>query len=284
MPVDDDFRVFLSYSHKDRRIAGEIKRHLEGYGLFVFLAHDDIAPSIIWQDEILKQLIDCHVFVPLLSTNFKDSKWTDQEAGIAYGHEKEIIPVCLDETSPYGFMGKYQGFNCNSDAPRTSKIIMDTILSKPIGGLLKYKMIGAYLDSHSWEGAATRAEVLYDNMPYDEKQINAIIYGIITNEEIYTSFDGRRTVSSIIEKHGEIEDRVLLNYFETLKESGWDGDIFVETWGEPLESLIMDYIVSKKPDYDRELVHTLMEHEKSDTEYMSNDEALYRVMRDHGIM
>ena len=38
--------VFISYSSKDKVLAGKIKRTLEGYGLSVFLAHDDIPLSL----------------------------------------------------------------------------------------------------------------------------------------------------------------------------------------------------------------------------------------------
>lgn len=284
MSNDEEFRVFMSYSHNDRHIAGEIKKQLEAFGISVFLAHEDIAPSVIWQEEIIEQLKKCHVFLPLLSTNFRESKWTDQEAGIAYGHNKEIIPICLDKTTPYGFMSKYQGFICTSNASRTSKVILDTILSKPIGSILKQKMIEKYLESYSFLDAASSSQILYDNMPYDEKQINTIIYGILTNGQIYGSFDGRRTVTTIINRHREIADPVLLNYFETLRSSDWNNHIFIEVWGNSLEDLIIDYIISKIPEYDVALVFNLMHKEMENAEEMNNYEALYRVMKNHGIL
>ena len=39
---DPTIRVFLSYSHKDKELAGEIKKRLEEHGLEAFLAHEDI--------------------------------------------------------------------------------------------------------------------------------------------------------------------------------------------------------------------------------------------------
>lgn len=70
----DDLKVFISYSHKDRRLAKHIKNCLVSYGVDVFLAHDDIEPSAEWVREIKARLLDCHVFLPLLTDAFPTLK------------------------------------------------------------------------------------------------------------------------------------------------------------------------------------------------------------------
>jgi hypothetical protein len=40
---------------------------------------------------------------------FKESNWTDQEVGVAVGRGVLVIPI-RKELDPYGFIGKYQGF------------------------------------------------------------------------------------------------------------------------------------------------------------------------------
>jgi len=47
----------------------------------------------------------CAVLMP----GFKESNWTDQEVGFAVGRGVLIIPI-RKELDPYGFIGKYQGF------------------------------------------------------------------------------------------------------------------------------------------------------------------------------
>ena len=47
----------------------------------------------------------CAVLMP----GFKESNWTDQEIGVAIGRGILVIPV-RRELDPYGFIGKYQGF------------------------------------------------------------------------------------------------------------------------------------------------------------------------------
>ncbi len=69
--VDSTLRIFLSYSHIDRHLAGNIKTALENIWLSVFLAHEDIKPSLEWQETIYRELKECDIFIPIISENFK---------------------------------------------------------------------------------------------------------------------------------------------------------------------------------------------------------------------
>ncbi len=104
----NSLRIFFSYSIDDKKIVGMLKKQLEFMGFEVFLAHDDIEPSAEWQDEIIKNLKSCDVFIPLLTKSFRESKFTDQETGIAVATDKFIISLQVD-FPPYGFIGKKQG-------------------------------------------------------------------------------------------------------------------------------------------------------------------------------
>ena len=44
----------------------------------------------------------------ILTPGFNESKWTDQEVGVAVGRGSLIIPI-RKGMNPYGFIGKYQG-------------------------------------------------------------------------------------------------------------------------------------------------------------------------------
>ena len=103
-------RAFISYSTEDKAAAGAVKRALSTYGIDCFLAHDDIQVSEEWRERILEELAACQVFVALLSQAFKRSEWALQEVGaVARRSEVAIVPLCLDETIPFGFIAKIQG-------------------------------------------------------------------------------------------------------------------------------------------------------------------------------
>jgi hypothetical protein len=48
--------------------------------------------------------------VALVTPKFVESKWADQEVGIAIGRGSLVIPV-MREAVPHGFIGKFQGVN-----------------------------------------------------------------------------------------------------------------------------------------------------------------------------
>ena len=90
-----ELEVFLSYSHKDKEKAALVKNLLQILGLEAFMAHEDIKPTAEWENFITQKLKQCSVFVPILTKNFHESGWTDQESGAAIIRDMEIIPVSL---------------------------------------------------------------------------------------------------------------------------------------------------------------------------------------------
>jgi len=106
--------VFLSYSTRDKRLAGEIKRGLVDCDLDVFMAHEDLTPSALWVEEILRNINNCDAFVPILAEHFRGSMWTDQESGQALAKGKLIIPLMFSD-SPHGFLGRFQAKKVDVD-------------------------------------------------------------------------------------------------------------------------------------------------------------------------
>ncbi|AXV37305.1 MAG: hypothetical protein CIT01_03370 [Methanobacterium sp. BRmetb2] len=106
----EKIKVFISYSNKEKLVAAEVKEILERLGINSFMAHNDIEISEEWKKRILNELKEADIFIPILSNNFKDSKWCSQEAGIACFRDILLIPLTLDKSiNPYGFMDHRQG-------------------------------------------------------------------------------------------------------------------------------------------------------------------------------
>ncbi|MBI2611813.1 toll/interleukin-1 receptor domain-containing protein [Candidatus Gottesmanbacteria bacterium] len=105
----DRINCFLSFSSKQEKLAGRIDVFLHSYcGYDTFLAHDHIQGGTIWEEEICKAIEVCDLFIPLLSSAFRESEFTDQEIGMAVCLKKRIIPVKFESINPYGFINKYQ--------------------------------------------------------------------------------------------------------------------------------------------------------------------------------
>ena len=102
------FRLFLCHLSTFKVKTAQLQKTLEEYGVSSFVAHEDIEPTTEWQDEIEKALFSMDALAAILTPEFNDSKWTDQEVGIAVGRGSLIIPI-RKGMDPYGFIGKYQG-------------------------------------------------------------------------------------------------------------------------------------------------------------------------------
>jgi len=104
-------KAFLSYSDKDKHLAGRYKRHLEKYyGFQVYVAHDDNTPSLDWGPEIKDSIELTDIFITLVSKNSKNSCFVNQEIGIAICLGVPVFPIKIDKTNPFGFIYKIHGF------------------------------------------------------------------------------------------------------------------------------------------------------------------------------
>ena len=114
---EGSIRVFISHVARYKTLAMEIKEGLADFAVASFVAHEDIEPTAEWQTEIERALFSMDLLVALLTEDFSESEWTDQEVGIAIGRDVPIVSVSLG-VDPYGFIGKYQairGISKNRD-------------------------------------------------------------------------------------------------------------------------------------------------------------------------
>lgn len=208
-------RIFFSYSNKDRKIVGELKNHLKVIGFEIFLAHEDINPSLEWPDEIIKNLKECDIFIPYLTENFKESEWTDQETGVAISEGK--FPIALQVNfPPYGFIKNIQGLKFNPDNIEDMAIeIVKTITNSKKFGNLKEFFIEQFVNSKSFITAEKRARILYLYNDFSNEQVEFICKKSIENNQIYGSFGAKRFLREFLLRYKEIIDQ---NDYETLGE------------------------------------------------------------------
>ncbi len=102
------FRLFLSHISKHKVEASQVQRMMLKYAVSVFVAHEDIEPTKEWQNEIELALSSMDAMAAFLTEGFGESKWCDQEVGVAIGRKVLVVPIRLG-IDPYGFIGKYQG-------------------------------------------------------------------------------------------------------------------------------------------------------------------------------
>jgi hypothetical protein len=101
------FRLFISHISKDKLIATRLKDALAQYDIAGFVAHEDIHPTLPWQDEIERALQTMDALIAVHTPGFSGSIWTQQEIGYALGRGTKVISFKMGE-DPTGFIGKHQ--------------------------------------------------------------------------------------------------------------------------------------------------------------------------------
>jgi nucleoside 2-deoxyribosyltransferase len=178
-------KVFLSYSHRNRSLAETVERSLEEYGIEAFLAHNDIDVAKEWADEILEQLHQCDVFIPIITAEFRRSDWTDQEVGCAVAHGKVIIPLTGDK-QPHGFLSRYQALKRRREFRQSAHAIAEAISRRPeLSSRLLDGLIRLFGEATNPVEAAERMERLISLDGYSRQQLVDICRHVIDNDSIH---------------------------------------------------------------------------------------------------
>lgn len=202
MPIER-LKCFISYSSKDKKLAGRLKKCLGWYGLDVFLAHDDIEPSAAWVQTLLAELKAARVFLPLLTDNFTGSAWTDQETGIAVAGEKLIVPLRVDIV-PYGFMGSVQALTLDPDNLDTGCAKIARTIGKNPECREKFLdgLIEMFAESFSFDQAGQYATWLMHFDGYTAQQARSVLLSTLANDQIHRSFKAQEKIGEFIKAHG----------------------------------------------------------------------------------
>lgn len=115
------FRLFISHVTTYKVSASNLKKDLAFFGIDCFVAHEDITPSKEWEIEIEKGLFTMDALCAIVVPEFIQSKWCDQEVGIALGQHKLVVSISKGE-NPYGFFGKFQALKAK---PLSSEMAKD---------------------------------------------------------------------------------------------------------------------------------------------------------------
>ena len=179
---DDGFRVFLSHKSEVKRETAALKERLRLFGIACFVAHEDIHPTKAWQDEIENALASMDGFVALMTKEFHDSYWTDQEVGYAVARGVPIIAVRLG-ADPYGFIGKFQALSSSWESAA------DDIVKLLINNS---EMFEAYVQMlrrcPSWDAGNVLAIVLPKIEKLTALQVDALVAAYNETSELRGSF------------------------------------------------------------------------------------------------
>lgn len=182
------FKLFISHVSSEKTKATALKNALKNYAISGFVAHEDIHPTLEWQNEIEKALFSMDALAACLTPTFHESKWTDQEIGYALGRNCLVIPIRIG-LDPYGFLGKVQGIQAKGKKPSEIALLIFSSICENIA--TRSKMSNVIVD-----------QIITNNNPDDAIKF-IILINTISNFPIASLERLRDNVSSntAISKH-----------------------------------------------------------------------------------
>ena len=103
--------VFINYSSKDFEHAEKITSILKKYpGVKTFMAPQSIPPGKNFKEIIIKNIMNCQIFIPIISSKSVHSPFTQQEIGLAIGNKTKLFPVIvgIENYKKLDFLSDYQ--------------------------------------------------------------------------------------------------------------------------------------------------------------------------------
>ena len=84
---------------------------LKEHNINTFVAKHDIKSGEKWSNKIKDSLKTSHVFLAIITKEYHNSSYADQEIGMALAMNIHIIPIRLDDSIPKGFLNEIHAEN-----------------------------------------------------------------------------------------------------------------------------------------------------------------------------
>lgn len=194
-------RVFISHVSSFKKEATGFKTSMGLFGISGFVAHEDIEPTKKWQDEIELALSTMDALLALLTPGFNESKWTDQEVGVAVGRRVPVIPIRVG-LDPYGLIGKYQAVQgAERKIPDICDEILSILLQKPgVGAKITDALMRQLTASGSWAEAKKNMDYLERCQHLKPEMIKVIEKAMEENPQVREAWGVPERIKTLIKK------------------------------------------------------------------------------------
>ncbi|MFF2596461.1 toll/interleukin-1 receptor domain-containing protein [Priestia megaterium] len=97
-----EYDVFISHSAKDKLIANAVCLNLENRNIKCWIAPRDVAPGVLWGEEIANAIKNSYVFIIILSSNANTSSEVAKEVNLGRKYCNQTIPFRIEDVLPIG--------------------------------------------------------------------------------------------------------------------------------------------------------------------------------------
>lgn len=200
------FRLFLSHVAAHRVRVAELKVELQLLGVAAFVAHADIEPATDWPDEIELALRTMQALAALLTPDFHDSKWTDQEVGFALARRTLILPIRLG-LDPYGFLARVQGAPGRIDNPKA--IALDIVDIPLRHGQTSTTMVASLVSALERSPSYVATNAILDRLKKRQdltpEQLSRLRITPERNSNVGRAYTAAIKIEQILRAHGVVE-------------------------------------------------------------------------------
>lgn len=213
-------KTFISYESTIKVMAGNIKSYLDNFNFNCFLAHEDIIPQNKWPEDLDKALKSSSLFLPILTPEFKQSFYCQQETGFACCQGIQILPVMVSQ-SPMGMISDLQAIKFNeSDLENSCWKIVDHVAKNPaLSKTVLDALIQWFGESDSYGTANARAKKVLCDYDFSDEQLLKIKSYIEDNSQIHETKNARDVIFDFMRKHKAYFDEDFISWYDSRKAS-----------------------------------------------------------------
>lgn len=208
-----DMAVFISYSSRDKVLAGQIKIRLREFDIKTFLAHDDIPGGSEWVDSIRENIRDCHLFLALVTNTYHVQEHTDQELGMAVYAKKPVVCIVVNDAQPRGFAQSCQHihYSPNRGMMRLGIAVMNAVLqvvapAKKLDFVIERLAISSHYDDSN-----ALARHIPEDVHLSRSQVAQLTDAFVANNQVRHArhFAGKHVLSILIRHFDNLDYDVI---------------------------------------------------------------------------
>ena len=198
----EPIRLFISHRDSFKKQVGELASVLRRQGISPFVAHDSIEPDEDWQKEIEIALQSMDALLAIVTEDFFDSVWTNQEIGFALGRRIPMISITFGDNDPEGFILKKQAIKgLVADSEGNAERVIKT-LKKRLINLQRYRewVVDQFVNAGSYIDAGIAFDSLALEQELSAEEVGELVRAFNRNDQLrdcYMLTNGNRFLNWI---------------------------------------------------------------------------------------
>ena len=202
-------QVFICHSSKDQECVKKLSTNLEIYYSLNVFSSDELKGGEGYPLQLITAIKKYDMFVVLLSKNFHNAEFTEQEVGIALAQNKPVLPLTIDGTIPFGYIKTTQAVTVDSNFDSLPNMLKISTAIYDLFYINKSEKINAIISNlekaYSYSNKNSLARMLEVDGEYAEHQLLKL-KRVLDNGELEETRVAKDRIKAILELNPIRED------------------------------------------------------------------------------